>query len=191
MVQIWAHTISSRSEQGVSYSISCHYIFQTQPYPILTLYRASAVPPRAPLPLYVQIRRYLIRAGKSCHHSAGPALPLSWSPDQSSSLGHNHHLSPEARRNSGSSADGHKYLAPIPITSWGTCKARMHASKPPTRSRGFSSAGVARSQPPPQGARYRPSPGSHGHGLSNPICWPQLGKGIESLICPACSASDC
>ena len=69
--------------------------------PILTLYRASAVPPRVPLPLYVRTQHYLIIAGKSYHHSAGPALPLSWSPDQSSSLGHNHHLSPEARRYSG------------------------------------------------------------------------------------------
>lgn len=132
MIQIWAHTISSRPEQSVSYSISCHYIFQTQLLPVLTLYRASTIPPRVPLPLYVRTRRYLIIAGKSCHHSAGPALPLSWSADPSSALGRNHRLSPEARRYLGPSADGHKYLTPIPITPWGTCKARTHVSKPST-----------------------------------------------------------
>ena len=41
------------------------------------------------------------------------------------------------------------------------------------------------------GRPVQASSGSHEHGPGSPICWAQLGKGIESLTFPACSASYC
>ena len=161
--------------------------FQTQPCSVLTLYRASTIPPRVPLPLYVRTQHYLIIAGKSYHHSAGPALSLFWSPDQSSSLGHNHRLSPEARRYSGQALTA----ATAPLRSQSPhgarakqgCMCRSHQPDPGLLEcwRGSISTAAA-------GRPVQASPGHHGHGPGQPYLLGAAGErhrvsDLPGLLC--------